>query len=144
MIEIGAEKQFENRLKKWLESKGIYSLGTPKQDMYTSPCGYWEKRWGGGVYTKKGLPDMHIVVNGISIDVEVKAPNGRPSELQKHNVVQINQSGSVAMILYPDGFENFKRIVEGVMQCKFHIAELNCLKTVNSNTKCNILMEYKH
>ncbi len=95
------------------------------------------------MYTKKGLPDLHIVVNGINIDVEVKAPNGRPSELQKHNVVQINQSGSIAMILYPDGFENFKRIVEGVIQCRCHIQELKHLKDVHSGTKCDILTEFR-
>ena len=130
-------------MKKWLETKGIYPLGTPKQNITVPPCGYYEKRWGGGVYTKKGLPDLHIVVNGINIDVEVKAPNGRPSELQKHNVVQINQSGSIAMILYPDGFYNFKNIVEGVISCKHHIQELIHLKDVHSGTKCDILTEYK-
>lgn len=140
---MAQEKNFENRLKNWLEKQGVYPLGTPKQDMTVSPCGYYEKRWGGGVYTKKGLPDLHIVVNGINIDVEVKAPNGRPSELQKHNVVQINQSGSIAMILFPDGFENFKKIVEGVIQCRCHIQELNALKGVHSSTKCDILTEYK-
>ena len=99
---------------------------------------------GGGVYTKKGLPDLHIVVNGINIDVEVKAPNGKASELQKHNVVQINQPGSIAMVLFPDGFDHFKKIVEGVIQCVFHIQELNALKDAHSGTKCDILKEYKH
>ena len=140
---MAAEKNFENRLKKWLESLGVYPLGTPKQNVTVAPCGYYEKRWGGGIYTKKGLPDLHIVINGINLDVEVKAPNGRPSELQKHNVVQINQSGSIAMILYPDGFEQFKKIVEGVIQCRCHIQGLNALKGVHSSTKCDIVTEYK-
>lgn len=121
---IAAEKNFENRLKKWLEKQGIYPLGTPKQNITVSPCGYYEKRWGGGVYTKKGLPDLHIVANGINIDVEVKAPNGRPSELQKHNVVQINQSGSIAMILYPDGFENFKKLILHVKTISLDIDDI--------------------
>ena len=141
---MGQEKVFENKVKKWLESEGIYPLGTAEQDITVAPCGYWEKRWGGGKYTKNGLPDMHIVVNGINIDAEAKAPNGRPSELQKHNVVQINQSGSIAMVLYPDGFENFKNIVKGVKRCSSHIQELKHLKGVNSNSKCDILTEYKH
>lgn len=143
MIFIAAEKNFENRLKKWLEKQGIYPLGIPKQNITVPPCGYYEKRWGGGVYTKKGLPDLHIVVNGINIDVEVKAPNGRPSDIQKHNVVQINQSGSIAMILYPDGFENFKNIILGVSNCKFRIAELKHLMDAHSNSKCDILTEFK-
>ena len=140
---MAAEKSFEKKVKKWLEKQGIYALGTPKQDMDIAPIGYYEKRWGGGVYTKKGLPDMHIVVNGINIDAELKAPNGKPSELQEHSVVQINQSGSIAMVLYPEGFQNFKNLVEGVMQCKCHIQELKHLKTVNSNIKCDILTEFK-
>ena len=140
---MAQEKSFENRLKKWLEKQGIYPLETPKQEITVPPCGYYEKRWGGGIYTKKGLPDMRIVVNGINIDAELKAPTGKPSELQKRNVVQINQSGSIAMVLYPDGFENFKKIVEGVMQCKYHIQELKHLKDVHSGTKCDILTEYK-
>ena len=140
---MAAEKSYENKIKRWLEKQGIYALGTPEQDITIPPCGYYEKRWGGGIYTKKGLPDMHIVVNGINVDAEIKAPFGKPSELQKHNVVQINQSGSISMVLYPEGFESFKKIVEGLIQCKCHIQELNNLKTVNSNTRCDILTKYE-
>lgn len=116
---MAAEKQFEEKLKKWLESEGIYPLGTPKQDITTEPCGFWCKRWGGGKYTKAGLPDMQIVVNGISIEVELKAPNGRPSELQKHNLNQIDDAGCIALVLYPKDFENFKRLVKFIKQNYF-------------------------
>ena len=84
---------------------------------------------------------MHIVVNAISLDVELKASNGKPSELQKHNVKQINNSESIAMILYPEGFEQFKLIVEGVMECSGHIVKLNHLKSVHTSSKCDILTE---
>lgn len=70
---------------------------------------------------------------------ELKASDGRPSELQKHNVAQINKSGSIAMVLYPEGFEQFKLIVKGVKECNGHIAELNVLKNAHSSSKCNIL-----
>lgn len=90
---MAAEKLFENRLKKWLEGEGIYPLGEPVDRMKSPPCGYWEKRWGGGRYTKAGLPDMQITVNGIAFEVELKATNGTPSELQKRNLKQINGSG---------------------------------------------------
>ena len=89
---MGAEKQFENRVKKWLQGLGIYPLGTAKDKMLVPPIGYYEKRWGGG-YSKAGLPDMHIVANAISVDVELKAPTGEPSKLQKHNIRQINNAG---------------------------------------------------
>ena len=51
--------------------------------MKVPPIGYYEKRWGSKM-TTSGLPDMHIVINGWSFEVEIKAPNGRASELQKH------------------------------------------------------------
>lgn len=108
---MAAEKQFEEKLKAWLESEGIYALGTPKQDIHTEPCGYWEKRWGGGKYTKAGLPDMHIVVNGISIEAELKAPNGRPSALQIQKLNQIDDAGCLGLVLFPKDFEKFKKLV---------------------------------
>lgn len=135
---MAAEKQFETKVKKWLESEGIYPIGTSSTQMNVPPCGYYEKRWGGG-YSKKGLPDLHIVVNGINIDAELKASNGTASELQKHNVKQINNSGSVAMVLYPEGFEQFKTLVKGVKKCNGHTVELNAMKDALSGTKCDML-----
>lgn len=108
---MAAEKSFEEKLKAWLESEGIYPLGTAQQDMTTPPCGYWEKRWGGGKYIKSGMPDMHIVVNNLSIEVELKAPNGRPSELQIQKLNQIDDAGCVAVVLFPKDFEKFKRMI---------------------------------
>ena len=108
---MAAEKSFEEKLKAWLESEGIYALGTPKQDMRAEPCGYWYKRWGGGKYVKAGLPDMQIVVKGINLDVELKAPNGRPSELQKQKLNQKDDADCCALVLYPKDFEKFKRLV---------------------------------
>ena len=137
---MGQEKNFENRLKEWLQSEGIYPLGFSKNKMTVEPCGYYEKRWGGG-YSQKGLPDMHIVVNGINIDVELKASNGRATELQKHNIIQINQSGSVGVLLFPDGFNKFKELVKGVKSCNGHIAELKRLKNALINSSCIILMK---
>lgn len=115
---MAQEKSFEEKLKKWLESVGIYPLGTPQQDMVTPPCGYWEKRWGGGKFVKAGLPDMHIVVNGISLDVELKAPNGRPSALQKQKINQIDDSGCICFVLYPKDFEKFQKLI---IHIKTHI-----------------------
>lgn len=108
---MAAEKIFEEHLKRWLESEGIYPLGTPKQSMAIPPCGYYEKRWGGGKYTKAGLPDMHIVVHGISIEIELKAPNGRPSELQKQKLSQIADAGCIGFVARPTDFENIKTLV---------------------------------
>lgn len=108
---MAAEKIFEEHLKRWLESEGIYRLGTPKQDMRVPPRGYWEKRWGGGKYVKSGMPDMHIVVCGISIEIELKSATGRPSELQKQKLSQIADAGCIGFVARPADFENIKALV---------------------------------
>ena len=107
---MAEEKIFEERLKRWLESEGIYRLGTPKQAMAVSPCGYYEKRWG-SKYSGAGWPDMHIVVCGISVEIELKAPNGRASELQKQKLSQIADAGCIGFIAKPSDFENIKALV---------------------------------
>jgi hypothetical protein len=67
--------------------------------MTVPPIGYYEKRWGNKM-TASGLPDMHIVVKGHSLEFELKAPNGRASELQKHMIEQINESGGKGFVMY--------------------------------------------
>lgn len=140
---MAGEKNFENRLKRWLESEGIYPLGHPKDQMPVAPCGYWEKRWGGGRYVKSGLPDMRIVVNGIAFEVELKATNGTPSELQKRNIRQINDSGGIAMVLYPEGFDTFKAMIKGVKSCPQDvlIAGLRVSTVALSNIGCDMLRD---
>ena len=93
------EKYFENKVKSYLESIGCYSFGTPKQDLIEPINGYWEKRWGGGQFAKSGLPDMHVVLHGVSIELELKAPTGKPSELQLKNLDLITKGGNHGYIL---------------------------------------------
>ena len=66
---------------------------------------------------KSGLPDMRIVVNGLALEVELKDTNGTPSELQKHNIRQINRSTGLGFVLYPEGFPKFQKIVKVVKTC---------------------------
>ena len=104
------EKQFENKIKRWLESEGIYKLGTPADKMKVKPCGYYTKRWGGG-FTGAGLPDMQIVVNGTCLEAEIKDVKGRPSEIQLYILKQINASGGFGTLVYPKDFESFKKYI---------------------------------
>ena len=106
-----AEKSFENRVKRYLESNGIYPFGTPTQNITVPVVGYYEKRWGGGQFSKSGLPDLHIVIRGRSIESELKAPNGKPSVLQLKNLELINLSDSIGHILVEDS-----RTVERVIR----------------------------
>jgi hypothetical protein len=55
-------------------------------------------------------------INGYFVGIEVKAPNGKPSEIQLYNVRRINAAGGFAFVLYPSKFDEFKRFVEG-LQC---------------------------
>lgn len=136
---MAGEKNFENRLKKWLESEGIYPLGEPVDKITVPPCGYYEKRWGGGRYQKSGLPDMRITVNGVALEVELKGPNGTPSKLQKHNIKQINNSGGFGFVLYPEGFSEFQEIVKVVKMCDCPIAGLKSLIVARTSTACDML-----
>lgn len=133
------EKQFENKVKKFLIGLGVYEAGTPEHEMQeVPPVGWFFKTWGGG-YQRKGIPDLLMCVNGMFISVETKAPRGTATDLQKKNTRMINRGNGIGIILYPDGFDQFKNIVKGVIQCKHHIPEVEYLKVANTGTSCNIL-----
>ena len=92
---MAAEKNFENRLKKFLEDEGC-----------------WFVKFFANAYTKSGVPDLLVCCNGYFVAVEVKAPNGKPSELQKWNIQKINDINGIAVVLYPDQFDEFKKLIE--------------------------------
>lgn len=96
---MAQEKQFENKVKSYLESIGCYALGTPNQNITVPIVGYYEKRWGGGQFAKSGLPDMHVVLHRTSIELELKAPTGKPSLLQLKNLDLITKGGCYGFIL---------------------------------------------
>ena len=139
---MSKEKPFENKVKDWLEEQGVYCAGKPQNQKTVPEIGWFFKVWGGG-YQKSGIPDLIICVNGIFISCEVKGDDGKPTPLQKKNTGAINQSNGIGVVLYPEGFEQFKKIVEGVIQCRCHIQELTRLKGVHSGTKCDIVTEYR-
>ena len=132
------EKRFENQIKAWFHRVGIYPAGCPNHKMKTGMVGWSSKIWGGG-YQKSGIPDIIACVNGIFVAVEVKSATGTPSELQKINIERINGSGGIGVVLWPDGFDDFKAIVRGVIACDSHTVELTHLKDVHSSTKCDTL-----
>lgn len=134
---MAEEKLFEERIKKYFHSVGIFPAGYPTDRMNVEMVGWYTKIWGGG-FQKSGIPDLICCVNGFMLAVEIKASNGRPSELQKLNISRINYSGGIGVFLYPEGFEQFKELVKGVIECSSHIQELICLKSANTSTKCAI------
>ena len=98
MIKIAKEKAFENKIKAYLKSIGAYFIKTH-----------------GDRFSRVGTPDIIACVNGHFVAVEVKAENGKPSELQIHHIEQINNASDYGVILYPNGFEGFKKICENLL-----------------------------
>lgn len=134
------EKLFENQIKKFFHSVGVYPAGYPEDRMTCPINGWYTKIWGGG-YQKSGIPDILACINGIFFAVEVKSSKGKPSELQKLNISRINKANGIGIILYPEGFTPFKYLIQGVINCNLATAELVVLRTVNSSSKCIILTE---
>lgn len=89
------EKTFENKVKSYLDSQGC-----------------WFVKFFANKFTRVGVPDILACVNGYFIGIEVKASNGRPSDLQIWNRDQIRKSGGHSIVLYPDQFEQFKVFIE--------------------------------
>jgi hypothetical protein len=74
--------------------------------------GCWFVKFFANAYTKSGVPDILCCCNGYFVAVEGKAPNGRPSELQKYNIRKINSgSHGFGVILYPNDFDDFKTMI---------------------------------
>ncbi|MDD4000372.1 MAG: VRR-NUC domain-containing protein [Bacilli bacterium] len=126
---MAAEKQFEKKVKNWLSS--LKKEGYPIKFI---------KIWGGG-FQKAGIPDLICCINSIYFEVELKSSVGKPSELQKYNIRLTNEANGIGIILYPEGFEQFKNIVKGVLNCNSHIQDLTALKVANSSTKCDTLIK---
>lgn len=92
---MAEEKRFENKVKEYLKSKGC-----------------WFVKFFANNFTKAGVPDLIVCVNGHFLAVEVKSSKGKPSALQLCNIEEIRKAGGTAIVLYPDQFDDFKEIVE--------------------------------
>ena len=106
---MAAEKNFENKVKKFLEERNCWFI----------------KYWSGAAFTKTGIPDLLVCCNGYFLGVEIKAPKGKPSELQLYNLKKIDEAGGFGILLYPDHFELFKNFVDCVKQGYMENANYN-------------------
>ena len=87
---MGPEKQFENKIKAIIRKAG----------------GFCFKYWGGSasngkVFTVRGLPDIMGCIRGRFIGIEVKAENGKPSDIQLERLEEIRNAGGVAIVAFP-------------------------------------------
>lgn len=113
---MAAEKNFENKIKNYLESQNV-----------------WFVKFFANAYTKKGIPDILACVNGYFLAIEVKASNGTPSELQKYHIKKINKSNGCAIVLYPKDFEIFEKIIKSMLEDDLGYAETLCANLNRSN-----------
>ena len=97
---MAAEKQFENKVKEFLKNEGCWFI----------------KYWGGGGFTKAGIPDLLVCCNGYFLGVELKAPKGKASEIQIKTLEKITRANGLAMVLYPKDFEDFKIAIKAIKQ----------------------------
>ena len=95
---MGKEKVFETKVKSFLKMNDAYFF----------------KYWGGGNFTKAGVPDIIACVKGRFMGIEVKAPNGKPTELQIHNLKKIDEAGGYGILLYPKDFEIFMSLIHSI------------------------------
>lgn len=95
---MAQEKQFENRIKKFLKDNNC-----------------WYVKYFANAFTPSGIPDILACVNGHFVGIEVKAEKGKPSELQLYHQQKIKDSGGMAYILYPKDFEEFKKEIKKLL-----------------------------
>ena len=99
---MGPEKTFETKIKSFLDEQGA-----------------WYVKFFANRMTKEGIPDILACINGYFVGIEVKAQNGKPSDLQLYHCEKIRKSGGFAFVLYPTGFDDFKKFVEGLKHESF-------------------------
>ena len=99
---MAKEKDLEDRVKDFLKDNG----------------GWYIKYWGGGGFTKSGLPDLLVCCDGVFLGVELKAAKGKPSDLQLKQLHRIRDSGGLAILLFPKDLELFKNLIRGIKGSK--------------------------
>lgn len=95
---MAEEKTLENRIKKYLTEKGCY----------------WVKYFG-CAYTRSGVPDLLCSVNGKFVALECKSSKGKLSELQKHEMKKISNSGGLAYCVSPKNWEEIKQVIDKIL-----------------------------
>ena len=93
---MAQEKNFENKIKTYLKSIGAYFIKTH-----------------GDRFSRVGTPDIIACINGHFVAVEVKAENGKPSELQLYHLEQIikNGKGYGAVVIPTEGIKKVKKYI---------------------------------
>ena len=100
---MAREKIFEAKVKRYIEEQGG-----------------WQVKFFANKYTRSGVPDVLACIEGCFVAIEVKADNGVPTELQLKSIEQIRNSGGFAFVLYPSGFNAFKKFIDDLKHEEFN------------------------
>ena len=88
------EGRFQRKILKWFEKNKIYAV-----------------KYNASGISKAGVPDVVACIDGYFVAIELKKEKGVASDLQKHNVRQINKTG-IACVLRPSQFKDFVSIID--------------------------------
>ena len=113
---MGKEKNYENKVKNYLKSIGAYFIKTH-----------------GDRFSKSGTPDIVACVNGHFVATEVKAEDGKPSELQLYHLEQIikNAKGYGAFVIPTEGIKKIKKYINDKYPQYNYIPVIDYEKFVN-------------
>lgn len=98
---MAQEKTFENKIKKYIT-----------EDLPLT----WGVKFHGGTYSRSGVPDLLYCIGGYFVAIEVKAENGKPSELQKSKIKNIRKSNGIAVIVKPSEFDKLKKLLQAIFE----------------------------
>lgn len=107
-VEKVREKDFEKKVKDFLKLNGCWVL----------------KTWSNGIQ-REGIPDLLVCCNGFFLGIELKNETGHPSELQLWNIRKIRNAKGIALVLYPDQFPQFQKLIENLIRGDFWYAIQN-------------------
>ena len=117
------EKAIENKLRKWLASKGIYAFGVLKQNKTVPDIGYHHKIFNGGYMCTVGVPDLSVTIHSIDIRIECKQEKGLLSIQQKRILEQIINSGGYGFILKPSNYDDVIGFLQAVIDYDYDSME---------------------
>ena len=89
------EKKVKDKVKKLLAEYGAY---------------YFMPATGG--YGKSGVPDLVACIKGRFVGIECKANGGKPTALQDKNLMDIVNTGGIAMLVDETSLVMFKSVLE--------------------------------
>lgn len=95
---MAKEKNFENKIKEELHTKGA-----------------WRVKFFANAFTPSGIPDVLACYNGQFLGIEVKGGSSYGlTELQKYNLKQIRDAGGIGICVYPSGWEQFLQLLDDI------------------------------